>query len=422
MMSFKKNIQFIWIPIMSILLILRIMLTNEFYSFWQSRVFFNISYEDTNELMFFVTFALKFMLIFLAQRQFGVSFSRKEKYGFLFYYIVIYLIYFFIPCEIYNRYLTILLPVSTFVLEIYSFFKVYFERNHLKKYGIITYWGIILAIAGLIIDSYYINGNIYPNVSLSLLLLLSGCLMNISLVSALNVAEVYRDLAVFSSRLEQARNQISIQKEYYDVLSDQMIEIRRIKHDVHHFIGVIKRLLEEGHYDELKRFLGEYAQNIEIEPIPFFCENIVANSILGYYSLKAKESGIPFYCSCSIPKQLSISDVDLCIVLGNALENVIEACSNMDNKNGKFISNEVRVLNNHLLIKIENSYNGYVNFRNGSYLSTKNEQFRGLGMLNIKKVVEAYGGYTKIEYNDKVFTLMSAFPLPVENEERTGNY
>jgi len=125
MLSFRKNVNMIWLPLMGILVVLRIMLTNEFYSYWQSKVFFNLSYEDTNKLMFFVSFALKFLLIFLAQEQFGVLFSRKEKCGFLLYYTVIYLIYLVIPNEIYNRYFTVLLPASSFVLEIYSFIKIY---------------------------------------------------------------------------------------------------------------------------------------------------------------------------------------------------------------------------------------------------------------------------------------------------------
>lgn len=409
-LSYRKKMRSVWLPAIGIFLILRIMLTSEFYSFWQELLFFNLSYEATNELMFFVTFALKFLLIFLAQEQFGVFFSRKEKYVFLIYYIVVYLIYLLVPYDIYNRYLTIILPVATFALEIYAFFKLYFAKHHMKEYGIIVYWGIILAISGLIMDCYYINGNIYPNMSLTLLITLSIYMMILCIASALRIAGVYKDLAVSSSRLEQAKSQIAIQTEYYNALSGQINEIRGIKHDMHHFIGVIKRLSEEERYDELKQFLGEYAEKTETEPLPVFCENVVANSILGYYSLKAKERSIPFHCACSIPKKLSMSDSDLCIVLGNALENAIEACSDLSNSYERFISAEVRIINSHLLIRIDNSYSGQLNFQDGEYVSTKNEKTRGIGVRNIRKVVEAYGGYLKIEHTPRVFTLMVALP------------
>lgn len=409
-LPFRKEIQSAWLPVMILFVLLRIMLTTEFYSFWQRTVFFNLSYEATNGLMFLVTFVLKFLLIFLIQEQFEITFTRKEKCSFFLYYTAIYLLYVFIPHGIYNRYLTILLPVSTFALEFYSFFKVYFGRHQLKKYGILIYWGVILAVSGLILDCYYINGNIYPNMSLALLTLLAVYLMIVSLVYALRTADVYNDYTVSSSRLAMAKSQITMQKEYYDALSRQINEIRGIKHDIRHFIGVINRLSEEGQYDELKRFLNEYAKKTETEPLPVFCDNIVANSILGYYSLKAKEGGIPFRCNCSIQRKLSVSDSDLCVVLGNALENAVEACKRMDNPNMRFITAEARTINSQLLLKIENAYNGFLNIQEESYLSTKSGKFHGIGLQNIRKIVEAYGGFVKTEHNEKVFTLMAAFP------------
>lgn len=416
-MSFQRNTRSNWLPAMGFFVLLRIMLTTEFYSFWQSKVFFNLSYESTNELMFFVTFAFKLLLIFLVQEQFGVSYSHNEKYGFLIYYSAIYFAFLFIPKGIYNRHLTILLPVSSFALEIYSFFKIYLSRDQLKKYSMLTFWGIILAISGLIIDSYYINGNIYINMSLALLILLSAYLMIVILASALHNSDVYNDLAVSSSMLAQAKNQIVIQKQYYDNLSEQMNEIRGIKHDLRHFISVTKRLSDEGQYDKLKQFLNEYAESTETDQLPIFCENIVANSILGYYYLKAKKDDIVFHCACSIQKKLSMSDTSLCVVLGNALENAIEACGNLDNSKTRFISMEARTINGQMLMKIENSYNGCLKVKDGSYISTKNGEFHGIGMKNIKNVMENCGGFVKTNHDGKVFTLMAAFPNPCDIEE-----
>lgn len=60
------------------------MLTTELYSFWQKKVFFNLSYETTNEFMFLASFIMKFLLIFMLQEQLGVPFSGKEKLGFFY--------------------------------------------------------------------------------------------------------------------------------------------------------------------------------------------------------------------------------------------------------------------------------------------------------------------------------------------------
>lgn len=420
-LSFRKSKRSVWLPAMGFFVILRIMLTTEFYGFWQKTVFFNLSYEATNALMFFVTFSLQFLLIFLIQNQLGIVFSKREKYCFLVYYIVIYLAYLVIPHGFYNRHLTVLLPVATFALEFYAFIKIYRNRKKLIRFGLLIYWGTIFAVTGLIIDCYYINGNIYLNLSLALLTAFTAYLIILDIVYALRVADLYGEFALFSARLTLAGNQIAMQKEYYDALSGQMNEIRAIRHDARHFIGVLRRLAEEGRYLELRTFLAEYANKTDTDPLPVFCEHIVANSILGYYSLKARENSVPFRCTCAIPKQLSVSDTDLCVVLGNGLENAIEANMRLDDLNTRFVSAEARIRNGQLLIKIENVYDGSLNMSGNDYLSTKSGAFHGIGLHNIQRVVETYGGYVKAEHTGRVFTLMAAFPCsPVMAEKQAG--
>jgi len=410
-LSFQKGKRSFWLPVMGLLILLRIMLTTEFYSFWQNTVFFHLSYEAADPLMFLVSFAFKYLLIYLIESLLGIKFSRKEKLLFLLYYAALFLFYLFVPTGFYDRHLTIALPAAAFAIEIYAFFKVWFNRRRLKKYGLLIYWGTVLAILGLIVDCYYINGNIYLNMSLALLISFSAFMMILSVVAALRTADLRSELALSSFRLVLARKQIAMQADYYDALSAQINEVRAVRHDMHHFVGVMKRLSGEGRFGELDRFLSDYADKNEAEPLPVFCENVVVNSILGYYYLKAKEHDTMFRCACAIPKQLSVSDSDLCVVLGNALENALEACGKLTEPASRLISAEARITGGRLLFKIENSYNGLLNQKDGYYLSTKNDQGHGIGLRNIQKVVDACGGFLKMEHSGTTFTLMAAFPL-----------
>lgn len=409
-LPFQAGKRSVWLPVIGVCVLLRIMMTTEFYNFWQNTVFFHLSYEATNPLMFFLTFAFQYLLIFLIQELLGIAFSHQEKLALLIYYAVLYLLYLFIPTGFYNRHLTVLLPFCAFFMEIYSFFKVYHNRQRMKKHGLLVYWGIVLAVTGLIIDCYYINGNIYLNLSLALLLLFSAYLMILSLISSIQAADIYRDFALSTSRLAQAKAQITMQTEYYNMLSAQINEVRSVRHDVRHFIGALKRLSDEGRYEELNRFLSEYAAKVDPAPLPVFCENTVANSILGYYFLRLKERGTVLRCTCQIPKQLTVSDSDLCVVLGNALENAMEACSKVENPEARFVSAEARTINGKLLVKITNAYNGVLNQADDRYLTTKNTPYHGIGLQNIEKVVNACKGFIKTEHNGTVFTLMAAFP------------
>lgn len=415
--TYRKTGHSTWLPVIGFFVLVRIMLTTEFYHFWQSKLFFSLSYEDMNPLMFFVSFAFKYLMIFFVQELLGIICSRKEKLGFFIYYIVLYLLYLFIPGGFYNRYLTILLPACSFAVEFYLFFKIYFHRNQIKKYGMLIYWGIALAITGLIIDCYYINGSIYLNLSLSLLLSLSIYLMILSMVAVMQAADVHRDYAVASASLAQAKEQISMQTEYYDALREQMDEVRAIRHDVRHFVEVMKRLSEENRYEELRQFISGYVENVDPAPLPVFCENIVANSIIGYYSLCLKKRDILFRCTRQIPAKLPIDDIDLCIILGNGLANAMEACEKQEGHQTRYVTVEARDINGQLLIKIINTYNGIVNLREDRLLSTKSGSHHGMGLQNIKKVVEADGGIVRCDYNTNTFTLMVALPSTFEKRE-----
>jgi sensor histidine kinase regulating citrate/malate metabolism len=141
--------------------------------------------------------------------------------------------------------------------------------------------------------------------------------------------------------LALAQKQITMKKEYYESLSSQMNEIREMKHDINHFIGVMSQLAEQGKLDRLRMFLREYCEKVKMDQLPVFCQHSIANSIIGYYYLRAKEYGISFESQCNICGQTPISDSDLCIVLGNALENAVYACRQIDPSISRFICMEM---------------------------------------------------------------------------------
>ena len=410
MRSVRRKLRSFWMPIMILCILIRIMLTTEFYSFWQSVLFFNLSYESTNELMYFATFTLKYLLIFLVQEQCGITFIKREKIGFLIFYSLLYLTYFFVPQNIYNHNLSVIIPMLTFILDVYLFIKIYQGREQLIKFGMVVFWGIGLVIVGLATDSFYINGKIYMNMSLTMMFMFVLFLLIMIWVYTMRIGDLYDDFTISSSRLELAQKQITIQKEYYDALSRQMNEIREIKHDINHFIGVMSQLTEEGKLDRLRIFLNEYCEKVKMDQMPVFCQHTIANSIIGHYYLRAKEYGIPFESQCNICGQITISDSDFCIVLGNALENAIYACRQIDHTIKQFITIEIGTMKGQLLIKVTNSYNGQLEISDGRYISSKGGNSHGLGLRNIEKIVEAHSGFVKIEHKEKVFTLMVAVP------------
>jgi len=408
--SIRQKRYFFWMPVLVLLVLVRMMLTTEMYNFWQPILFFNLSYEQTNEMMYFVTFAIKFLIIFLVEEQCGILFSRKEKAGFFFFYCILYLVYLIAPQEFYNHHLSVLIPALTFTIDIYLFAKVYKWRDTLNNHGMTAFLGEFLLAIGLSVNSYYINGKIFYNMSLSLLIFFTYFLINMLWLYSRRMSDFYDDFAVSASRLEMAEKQITIQKEYYDALGRQMNEIREIKHDVNHFTGVMHQLAEEGDLNKLRTFLNEYSEKVQMDQLPVFCEHTVCNSIIGYYYLQAKEHGISFVSKCHITDEFGISDSDLCIIFGNALDNAINACKQMDQLQPAFVTIETKLMKGQRLIKVTNPYQGELIFKDGKYISSKVGNSHGYGIKNITKIVETYGGFVNIEHEEGLFTFMAAIP------------
>jgi len=162
--------------------------------------------------------------------------------------------------------------------------------------------------------------------------------------------------------------------------------------------------------------LRDYTQKTETEPLPVFCEHAVPNSILGYYALKAAENSLRFNCRCEIPGNLPVSESDLCITLGNALENAYEACLSSEEVAGGYIFVEVRHIAGQILMVIENSYTQEPLRIDGKYLSSKEGSSRGLGLSSIRRVIKASGGYISIEHDQGIFRLKAALPVPCQDQ------
>lgn len=98
----------------------------------------------------------------------------------------------------------------------------------------------------------------------------------------------------------------------------------------------------------------------------------------------------------------------------------MEACNKQEIHSTRYVKFEERSMADQFLIKITNTYDGIVNQSEDSIISTKGDgsQIHGLGLQNIKKVVETAGRVIKIEYSAESFILMVTFPFLIHKRER----
>ena len=125
-----------------------------------------------------------------------------------------------------------------------------------------------------------------------------------------------------NARLQQENHFLSLQQERYENLCMAIEEARQARHDIRHHFVRLSALAEQGDMEKIKEYLSAATGKISDYNL-HFCENQAVDSVFGYYSALAKRENIPFHALVSLPADLSIDEINLCLVFSNLLENAI---------------------------------------------------------------------------------------------------
>jgi len=137
--------------------------------------------------------------------------------------------------------------------------------------------------------------------------------------------------------------------------------------------------------------------------------NVMLDAILNSKLSLAKQRNIEVNAKAAVPDRLQITDVDLCVLIGNLLDNAMEACvKTKDTADSEFDRPFIRVYMGmkgyHLYICVTNSVYGKLKKSGGRFISTKNSPTHGFGLMRIDKVCDKYGGYCKRNSEPGVFS------------------
>ena len=125
---------------------------------------------------------------------------------------------------------------------------------------------------------------------------------------------------------ELAEQQYTMQKEYYQRLHENQEETRALWHDIKKYVLAMQAFADKKEQHQLQQIVQQANDTLDSISTVVDIDNIVISSILDSYVRSAKESDIDFHLDVMVPSTLPISPVDLYIILGNTLDNAIEAC------------------------------------------------------------------------------------------------
>ena len=209
--------------------------------------------------------------------------------------------------------------------------------------------------------------------------------------------------------------QLLIQKNQYENVIDGYNQVKRVRHDMVNHLLALDGYLANQQYHEALEYIHKLNDELDFGKRGIVSSNVAIDALIGNGKLKAAKEGIDFECEVMIPRKLKIDEMDICIVLGNLLNNAIEACRRIDDERvSKRIMLKMYYKQEYIFIELENSYDlSTIKKKNGRFVSSKLYREKdeiGIGMGNMEKIVEKYEGVYQIDLSGKMFIVKIMMP------------
>ena len=281
-----------------------------------------------------------------------------------------------------------------------------FQVSKIRKLDYINWFANVSITAG----SLYIIYNLYrlslneaellgPTTSSILLLLLNLiCFKMFDKISA--DAEIRHKNDIYKQSIEIYKREIEEREEYNE-------KLRRFRHDIkNHFIA-IQKLTSEKEYDRLELYLQQIVDKNNVFQTSTISGNTLIDGLLGNKFDVANKYGIDIKYHIEIPTKLPFEDTDLCIIIGNALDNAIDGTKDVNGAKSIEICMEIKQGN--FLLTVKNTFiPKSIRFEsNGKRLRTsKTDKINhGMGIGLIEETAQKYNGLTEIRIEKDIFNL-----------------
>ncbi len=204
--------------------------------------------------------------------------------------------------------------------------------------------------------------------------------------------------------------QNKLMKQLMDEIENIYMTMRGWRHDYHNHLQSLKGYLSLNKVEQMKDYLNELETDLDSIDTLYHSGNLQLDSILNAKLAIAEKGQIRIHCDASIPPQLHVSDLDLCVILGNLLDNAIESCRKIKDSDERFIRVYIGILKKQLYISITNATSETVKQRTDHYFTTKRGD-HGHGLKRVDQVVKKYDGYLNRQNEPGVFATEIVLPL-----------
>lgn len=221
---------------------------------------------------------------------------------------------------------------------------------------------------------------------------------------------IYKQLSdYFETRNKKEIYELEIEllNEHVKEKENTMMQLRKTKHDLKHNLLYAIDMLECREYENLNVYLKQLSN---LQPLEQFTvvhtDNSLVDTIVNYKYVTAEKYGIEFKAKLDIPTMMPFNQPELCVILGNALDNAIEACLRGNIDSPRIMLN-IRLDGDNLIIIVENTFDGKIERNENREVETRkrNRDEHGIGLISIEKSLEVFHGYCDVDVKENIYSL-----------------
>ena len=281
-----------------------------------------------------------------------------------------------------------------------------------QKYSNVLLVGIVVYAASLAADRIW---KLYEPIIGGWFMELGSAVLvfSVGLTLWMELANAYRFHLTYGEYSRQMEQKLQMQKQHYEELTAKMDEISRMRHDMRHHMRALMSYAQQGKYQELMKYLQEYASVMtEEDKVVCYCRNMAVDAVIHFYAGELRQRGISFEYDMMLPQNIGITDTDLCKIYGNLLENAVDAVKELSPESHPYVKVLTKIKNKKLLIEISNPYSNEIQRKENGFYSTKHEGF-GIGTASVTEVVQRIGGYVAFSTEEGIFKVNIFLPAKI---------
>lgn len=204
--------------------------------------------------------------------------------------------------------------------------------------------------------------------------------------------------------------QVKVMSRQVEEVNDVYMKMRGWRHDYHNHLQKLKAHLAMGQIGDAQKYLNQLEGDLDSIKVKYTTGNVSLDAILNSKLSIAEKENIRIHCKAQVGENPSIGDIDLCVIIGNLIDNAVESCRKMPPDADRFLRIYLSIRRQQLYIAVTNSTGEAVRKLDAEYISNKRGD-HGHGLKRIDLVVEKYNGYIRRANEPGVFATEIMLPL-----------